>query len=66
MSHAFDIRAMLDPVPFARNEGRKVGQREMRDRVRDEFARFATRHPDPVISDELWTFVNYIERMEVT
>ncbi len=45
MSHAFDIRAMLDPVPFARNEGRKLGQREMRDRVRDEFSRPVTPTP---------------------
>ena len=63
---ALDIRTWVDPVPIAKQAGRQQGQREMRDRIRDTFATFATRHPDPVISDELWTFVNYIERMEVT
>jgi len=29
------------------------------------FATFATRHPDPIVSDELWTFVNHIERMDI-
>ena len=59
------VRFMLDPVPFARDEGRKAGQREMRDRVRDAFAAFAATHPNAVISDELWAFVAHIERMEV-
>ena len=61
---ANDLRQFLDPVPFAREAGRSLGQREMRDRIRDAFATFATRHPDPVVSDELWPFVNFIERME--
>ncbi len=37
----------------------------MRRMVRDmnwQFATFASRHPEPVVSDELWTFVNWIER----
>ena len=60
-----DLRQFLDPVPFAKQAGRELGHREMRDRIRDQFATFATRHPDPVISDELWTFVNFIDRMDV-
>lgn len=60
-----DVRQFLDPVPFAREAGRELGQRQMRDRIRDEFAAFAVRHPDPVVSDELWSFVNHIERMDI-
>lgn len=63
---AFSVRNMLDPVRTSREEGRLQGRKEMRDQVRDQFATFASRHPDPVISDELWLFVNYIERMDLT
>ena len=63
---ANQLHAFLDPVPFARETGRQLGQRQMRDRIRDQFAVFATRHPDPVIADELWTFVSHIERMHNT
>jgi hypothetical protein len=63
---AFSVRNMLDPVRTSREEGRLQGRKEMRDQVRDQFATFAARHPDPVISDELWLFVNYIERMDLS
>jgi hypothetical protein len=53
---------MLDPVKTSREEGRLQGRKEMRDQIRDRFATFASRHPEPVVSDELWTFVNWIER----
>ncbi len=63
---SYNVKEMLDPVRWSREEGRIAGRKEMRDRIRDQFATFATRHPDPVISDELWAFVNYIERMELS
>jgi len=59
---AFNVRNMLDPVKTSREEGRLQGRKEMRDQIRDQFAIFASRHPEPVVSDELWTFVNWIER----
>jgi hypothetical protein len=59
---SFNVKAMLDPVRTSREEGRLQGRKEMRDQIRDQFATFASRHPDPIISDELWTFVNWIER----
>ncbi len=59
---AFNVRNMLDPVKTSREEGRLQGRKEMRDQIRDQFATFASRHPEPVVSDELWTFVNWIER----
>jgi len=62
----FNVKEMLDPVRWSREEGRLQGRKEMRDRVRDQFATFASRHPDPVISDELWLFVNHIERMDLS
>lgn len=62
----FNVKQMLDPVRTSREEGRLQGRKEMRDQVRDQFAIFASRHPDPVVSDELWTFVNYIERMDLS
>ena len=62
----FNVKEMLDPVRWSREEGRLQGRKEMRDRVRDTFATFATRHPDPVISDELWLFVNHIDRMDLS
>jgi len=62
---SFDIRHMLDPVPIAREAGRTAGRKEMREQLRAMFASFATTHPDQVISDELWTFVGYIDRMDM-
>ena len=59
---AFSVRNMLDPVKTAREEGRLHGRMEMRNQIRDMFATFAVRHPDPVVSDELWMFVNHIDR----
>lgn len=64
--HSFNVKQMLDPVRWSREEGRLQGRKEMRDLVRDQFATFASRHPDPVVSDELWMFVNHIERMDLT
>jgi hypothetical protein len=64
--HSFNVKQMLDPVRWSREEGRLQGRKEMRDMVRDQFATFASRHPDPVVSDELWLFVNHIERMDLT
>ena len=63
---AFDVRQMLDPVKTAREEGRLQGKLEMRNAIRDQFATFAVHHPDPVISDELWMFVNHIDRQAWT
>jgi hypothetical protein len=62
----FSVKHMLDPVRTSREEGRLAGRKEMRDLLRSAFASFAAAHPDPVISDELWTFVNHIERANIT
>ena len=62
----FNVRQMLDPVRFAREEGRIAGKKEMRDQVKAMFASFASTHPDQVVSDELWTFVGFIERTELS
>jgi hypothetical protein len=63
---AFNVRNMLDPVKTSREAGRLQGRKEMRDQIRDQFATFASRHPEPIISDELWLFVNHIERMDLS
>ena len=63
---AFSVRNMLDPVKTAREEGRLRGRLEMRNHIRDQFATFAVRHPDPVVSDELWAFVNHIDRQQLS
>ena len=62
----FTVKQMLDPVRFAREEGRIAGKKEMRDQVKAMFASFASTHPDQVVSDELWTFVGFIERTELS
>lgn len=62
----FNVKQMLDPVRFAREEGRIAGKKEMRDQVKAMFASFASTHPDQVVSDELWTFVGFIERTELS
>ena len=63
---SFNVKLMLDPVRTSREEGRLQGRKEMRDRIRDQFATFASRHPDPVFCDDLWLFVNHIERMDLS
>ena len=60
------VRQMLDPARVAREEGRICGRKEMRDQVKAMFASFASTHPDQVVSDELWTFVGYIERTDLS
>ena len=55
-----------DPTRSAREAGRLQGRKEMRDQVRDQFAMYATRHPEPVVADELWGFVHHIERMDLS
>ena len=62
----FNIKHMLDPVRLAREEGRTQGRKEMRDLLRDQFATFASTHPDPRIADELWTFVEHVERARLS
>jgi hypothetical protein len=62
----FSVKHMLDPVRTSREEGRIAGRKEMRDQIKGMFASFASTHPDQVVSDELWTFVGYIERTDLT
>ena len=62
----FNVKQMLDPVRTSREEGRLQGRKEMRDQIKGMFASFASTHPDQVVSDELWTFVGYIERTDLT
>lgn len=64
--HATTLKPMLDPARIAREEGRIAGRKEMRDQIKGMFASFASTHPDQVVSDELWTFVGYIERTDLT
>lgn len=60
------IQQLLDPVRTSREEGRLQGRKEMRDLLRDAFATFATSHPNSVVADELWTFVNHIEKADLS
>jgi hypothetical protein len=62
----FNVKHMLDPVRTSREEGRLAGRKEMRDQIKGMFASFASTHPDQVVSDELWTFVGYIERTDLS
>jgi hypothetical protein len=64
--HATTLKPMLDPARIAREEGRLAGRKEMRDQIKGMFASFASTHPDQVVADELWTFVGYIERTELS
>ena len=63
---ATTLKPMLDPARIAREEGRIAGRKEMRDQIKGMFASFASTHPDQIVSDELWTFVGYIERTELS
>ena len=62
----FNVKHMLDPVRTSREEGRLAGRKEMRDQIKGMFASFASTHPDQVVSDELWTFVGYIDRTDLS
>lgn len=62
----FDVKTMLDPVRTAREEGRQIGRREMRDQIHTIYAAHAATHHNPEIRAELWTFIKYIERMATT
>ena len=48
-----------------RRNAYREGQRWMRDHVIDEFVMYATTHPDPVVTDELWAYVHRLRAMEV-
>jgi hypothetical protein len=56
---------MLDPVGSVRREALETGKRMMRDKLACDFAIFATQHPDPVVSDELWAFVEHIRKQTI-
>lgn len=59
----------VEPVyeyPTIREEGRIQGRKEMRDRIRYEFAQFAIGHSDPDIARELWEFLEFIERTDLS
>lgn len=62
----FQVKTMLDPVRTSREEGRMQGRKEMRDHIRGTFAAFASDHPNPVIRDELWAFIEHIERADLS
>jgi hypothetical protein len=55
-----------DPTRAAREAGRLQGRKEMRDQVRDQFKTWARRHPEPVVADELHSYVRHIERMDLS
>jgi len=43
-----------------RREGYLLGERETLDKVEAMFSQWAMTHPDAVVRDELWGFVNKI------
>ena len=57
---------MIFETDFSRTkrEGYLLGERETLDRVEAMFSQWAMTHPDAVVRDELWGFVNKI-RSEV-
>jgi hypothetical protein len=57
---------LLDPVGSVRREALETGKRIMRDKLAVDFAMFATNHPDPVICDELWSFVEHIRKQDIS
>lgn len=62
----FNVKTILDPVRASREEGRMQGRKEMRDHLRGVFASFASSHPTPVVRDELWSFIEHIERADLS
>ena len=54
---------MLDPVQAVKVDALATGQRMMRDRIAVDLATFATSHPDPVVADELWAFINHVRKL---
>lgn len=58
---------MLFETDYSRNkrEGYLLGERETLDKVEAMFSQWAMTHPDAVVRDELWGFVNKI-RSEVS
>ena len=50
----------MDPVAAVKVDALATGQRMMRDRIAIDLAAFAIAHPDPVVADELWSFINHI------
>ncbi len=53
---------MIFETDFSRTkrEGYLLGQREMLDKIEAMFVLWADTHPDAVVRDELWAFVNKI------
>jgi hypothetical protein len=52
-----------DVTQTAREAGRAQGRMDAVREISDAFAAFAISHPDPVVCDELWTFINYLRKM---
>ena len=57
------MRFTPDVTASARDIGRAEGRLEAVREIADAFAKFAISHPDPVVCDELWAFINYLRKL---
>lgn len=63
MSAIINPGISLNPVQAVKRDALATGQRMMRDRIAVDLAHYATTHPNPVVSDELWAFVEYVRKL---
>ncbi len=49
-----------------KGEAHRLGQRAMKDRIIHMFQQYAVSHPEPVVVDELWAFVEKLREVELS
>ena len=58
------LSAWADPVKVAKEEGRRIGAQQMRDRACSVLAGHASRETNPDVSKALWDFIHYLETLD--
>ena len=56
---------MVTDIRLAIENARSDASRTTKDRVVALLGQWATTHPDPLVTDELWTFVEKLRAMEL-
>ena len=55
----------MSEVLEARKGGMRDGATAMRDRLATMLGSWATTHPDNVVADELWQFVDKVRKLDI-
>lgn len=62
----FNVKQMLDPVRFAREEGRLQGRLEMRELLAQDVAKMMATETDAKTAEALWALSMHLRAMSIS